>query len=190
VAPPGQEGGRRRTGAAGDAAREHLMAAQAIAKYGGFVIIDHFSPAAVYPLLVLRQNIYTDPQKPIQVQRVFMRSIIQTRIPVLVTTNSASPTSRSANEVEGRPARLAGVTDAEGMSVLNRLGGRQIDAERIAKAIKGFNVADKVSANAWSSRGTWRCCPRVGSRVTRLGNPGWPARSRRFAAFMKQGCKD
>jgi CO dehydrogenase/acetyl-CoA synthase gamma subunit (corrinoid Fe-S protein) len=38
------------------------------------VVLDHFSPALVYPLLVLRQNIFTDPQKPIQVQPGCMRS--------------------------------------------------------------------------------------------------------------------
>ncbi|MBI5958833.1 MAG: acetyl-CoA decarbonylase/synthase complex subunit gamma, partial [Chloroflexi bacterium] len=50
-----------------DPAREAILASQAIAKYAGFVVIDHFSPETVYSLLVLRENIYTDPQKPIQV---------------------------------------------------------------------------------------------------------------------------
>ena len=45
-----------------------MLAAQAIAKYAGFIVLDHFAPETVYPLLVLRENIYTDPQKPIQVQ--------------------------------------------------------------------------------------------------------------------------
>ncbi len=49
-------------------AGEPVLAAQAVAKYGGFVVLDEFKPETVYPLLVLRQNIYTDPQKPIQVQ--------------------------------------------------------------------------------------------------------------------------
>ncbi|MFL7870832.1 MAG: acetyl-CoA decarbonylase/synthase complex subunit gamma, partial [Anaerolineales bacterium] len=47
---------------------ETILAAQAIGKYGSFIILDHFQPETAYPLLVLRQNIYTDPQKPIQVQ--------------------------------------------------------------------------------------------------------------------------
>ncbi|MBI3914066.1 MAG: acetyl-CoA decarbonylase/synthase complex subunit gamma, partial [Chloroflexi bacterium] len=44
-----------------------VLASQAIAKYAGFVVLDKFTEASAYALLVLRQNIYTDPQKPIQV---------------------------------------------------------------------------------------------------------------------------
>ena len=51
-----------------DPGLEAVHAAQAITKYAGFIVLDHFNPAMIYPLLVLRQNIYTDPQKPIQVQ--------------------------------------------------------------------------------------------------------------------------
>ncbi|HEY4722244.1 MAG TPA: acetyl-CoA decarbonylase/synthase complex subunit gamma, partial [Anaerolineae bacterium] len=48
-------------------ASDTMLATQAIAKYAGFVVLAEFKPETVYPLLVLRQNIYTDPQKPIQV---------------------------------------------------------------------------------------------------------------------------
>ena len=131
----------------GDAARENIAAAQAIAKYAGFVVIDHFSPAAIYPLLVLRQNIYTDPQKPIQVQPgIYEINSPKPESPVLVTTNFSITYFSVANEVEssGLPAWLV-VTDAEGMSVLTAWAAGKFDAERIAKAIKGFNVAEKVS---------------------------------------------
>ncbi len=60
-------------GDAGDPTLEAVHAAQAIAKYAGFIVLDHFNPATIYPLLVLRQNIYTDPQKPIQVQPRHLR---------------------------------------------------------------------------------------------------------------------
>jgi acetyl-CoA decarbonylase/synthase complex subunit gamma len=50
------------------AGSDPLLAGQYIAKYGGFIILDHFSPGTLYPLLVLRANLFTDPQKPIQVQ--------------------------------------------------------------------------------------------------------------------------
>ena len=46
-------------GTAGDTCMETLLAAQQIAKYAGLVVLSHFDPASVYPLLVLRQNIYT-----------------------------------------------------------------------------------------------------------------------------------
>ncbi len=134
-------------GDVGDPGMEAVHAAQAIAKYAGFIVLDHFSPALIYPLLVLRQNIYTDPQKPIQVQPgIYEINAPKPESPVLVTTNFSITYFSVANEVEGSglPAWLL-VTDAEGMSVLTAWAAGKFDAERIAKAIKGFNVADKVS---------------------------------------------
>lgn len=122
-------------------------AAQAVAKYGGFIILDHFSPELAYPLLVLRQNIYTDPQKPIQVQPgIYEINNPTSSSPVLVTTNFSITYFSVANEVEssGLPAWLV-VCDAEGMSVLTAWAAGKFDAERIAKSIRAFNVADKVT---------------------------------------------
>ena len=134
-------------GDAGDPGMESVHAAQAITKYAGFIVLDHFKPSTIYPLLVLRQNIYTDPQKPIQVQPgIYEINAPKPESPVLVTTNFSITYFSVANEVEGSglPAWLL-VTDAEGMSVLTAWAAGKFDAERIAKAIKGFNVADKVS---------------------------------------------
>ena len=122
-------------------------AVQAITKYAGFIVIDRFAPELVYPLLVLRQNVYTDPQKPIQVQPgIYEINSPKPDSPVLVTTNFSITYFSVANEVEGSglPAWLL-VTDAEGMSVLTAWAAGKFDAERIAKAVKTFNVADKVS---------------------------------------------
>jgi acetyl-CoA decarbonylase/synthase complex subunit gamma len=130
-----------------DAKDEGIAAAQAIAKYAGFVVLSEFKPELLYPLLVLRENIYTDPQKPIQVQPgIYEINSPKPESPVLVTTNFSITYFAVANEVEGSglPAWLV-VTDAEGMSVLTAWAAGKFDAERIAKAIKGFNVADKVS---------------------------------------------
>ena len=130
-----------------DPGLEAVQAAQAITKYAGFIVLDHFNPATIYPLLVLRQNIYTDPQKPIQVQPgIYEINAPKPEDPVLVTTNFSITYFSVANEVEGSglPAWLL-VTDAEGMSVLTAWAAGKFDAERIAKAVKGFSVADKVS---------------------------------------------
>jgi acetyl-CoA decarbonylase/synthase complex subunit gamma len=135
------------TFAEGGDGRDSVVAAQAIAKYAGFIVLDRFAPELVYPLLVLRQNIYTDPQKPIQVQPgIYEINNPKPESPVLVTTNFSITYFSVANEVEGSglPAWLV-VCDAEGMSVLTAWAAGKFDAERIAKTIKGFNVADKVS---------------------------------------------
>ena len=127
--------------------KEAVYAAQAISKYAGFVVLDTFAPEMIYPLLVLRENIYTDPQKPIQVQPgIYEINSPKPDSPVLITTNFSITYFSVANEVEGSglPAWLV-VTDAEGMSVLTAWAAGKFDAERIAKAIKGFDVASKVS---------------------------------------------
>ena len=134
-------------GDAGDPARESVLAAQAIAKYAGFVVLDHFAPETAYALLVLRENIFTDPQKPIQVQPgLYEINGPNADSPLLVTTNFSITYFSVANEVEGSglPAWLL-VVDAEGMSVLTAWAAGKFDAERIAKAIKASGIADKIN---------------------------------------------
>lgn len=134
-------------GDAQDLASESILAAQAVAKYAGFIVLDTFSPDLLYPLLVLRQNIYTDPQKPIQVQPGLYEINNPTpESPLLVTTNFSITYFSVANEVEssGKAAWLL-VTDAEGMSVLTAWAAGKFDVERIIKDIKNFEVAGKLS---------------------------------------------
>ena len=126
---------------------ETLLAAQQIAKYAGFVVLSRFDPAEVYPLLVLRQNIFTDPQKPIQVEPgIYPINKPGPDSPVLITTNFSITYFAVANEVEssGQPAWLL-VADAEGMSVLTAWAAGKFDADRIAKTVKTTGIADKVS---------------------------------------------
>lgn len=133
-------------GNAGDPAKESVYAAQAISKYAGFVVLDTFTPELAYALLVLRENIYTDPQKPIQVQPgIYEINNPSADAPALVTTNFSITYFSVANEVEGSglPAWLV-VTDAEGMSVLTAWAAGKFDAERIAKAVKEFDLASKI----------------------------------------------
>jgi acetyl-CoA decarbonylase/synthase complex subunit gamma len=130
-----------------DPARETMLAAQAIGKYAGFIVLDNFSPETAYPLLVLAANIFTDPQKPIQVQPgIYEINDPGPEDPVLVTTNFSITYFSVANEVEssGTPAWLV-VTDAEGMSVLTAWAAGKFDAERIAKDVKRFGVEDKIN---------------------------------------------
>jgi acetyl-CoA decarbonylase/synthase, CODH/ACS complex subunit gamma len=130
----------------GDPDLASMRAAQAISKYAGFIVLDRFEPEALYPLLVLRENIYTDPQKPIQVQPgLYEINNPKPEDPLLVTTNFSITYFSVANEVEGSglPAWLL-VTDAEGMSVLTAWAAGKFDAERIAKDVKQFGVADKI----------------------------------------------
>jgi len=132
---------------ANENADETLLAAEQIAKYGGLVVLEEFNPASIYALLVLRQNIYTDPQKPIQVQPgVYEINSPDANAPLMVTTNFSITYFSIANEIEGSgwPGWLL-VADAEGMSVLTAWAAGKFDAERIAKDAKTFNIEEKVS---------------------------------------------
>jgi acetyl-CoA decarbonylase/synthase complex subunit gamma len=134
-------------GDVGDPARENMLAAQAIGKYAGFIVLDNFSPETAYSLLVLRENIYTDPQKPIQVQPgIYEINDPGPEDPMLVTTNFSITYFSVANEVEssGNAAWLL-VTESEGMSVLTAWAAGKLDSERIAKDVKRFGAADKLT---------------------------------------------
>jgi len=131
----------------GSLEQETMLAAQSIDKYAGLVVLDSFEPAALYSLLTLRQNIYTDPQKPIQVSPgLYEISDPKTDSPLLVTTNFSLTYFSVAGEVEGsgRPAWLL-VADSEGMSVLTAWAAGKFDAESITKAVKSTGVPDKIS---------------------------------------------
>jgi acetyl-CoA decarbonylase/synthase complex subunit gamma len=130
-----------------DGAMAAVAAVQAISKYGGFVVLDTFSPATVYPLLVLRENIYTDPQTPIQVQPGLYEIGEPTAdSPLYVTTNFSITYFSVANEISGsgRPGWLL-VADSEGMSVLTAWAAGKFDAERIGKAVKSSGVQEKLN---------------------------------------------
>jgi len=133
-------------GAASEA-EEVALAAQHIAKYGSFVVLDHFDPATMYSLLTLRLNIYTDPQKPIQMEPgIYEFGEPTADSPLLTTTNFSLTYFSVAGEVEGSgvPAWLL-VCDAEGMSVLTAWAAGNFDAETIVKMVKQFNVGDKIA---------------------------------------------
>ncbi len=131
-------------GSGGD---EALLAAQHIAKYAGFIVLESFEPASLYPLLVLRQNLYTDPQRPIQVQPgLYEINAPDGAAPLMVTTNFSITYFAVNNEVEssGWPGWLL-VADAEGMSVLTAWAAGKFDADRIAKAVKASGVESRLS---------------------------------------------
>ncbi|HOG46715.1 MAG TPA: acetyl-CoA decarbonylase/synthase complex subunit gamma [Anaerolineae bacterium] len=134
-------------GDSASAGEQAIAAGQAIAKYAGFIVLDHYAPADVYPLLTLRQNIYTDPQKPIQVSPgLYEINNPKPEAPLLVTTNFSLTYFSVAGEVEGGgfPAWLL-ICDAEGMSVLTAWAAGKFDAERIAKAVKSSGIEGKLN---------------------------------------------
>ena len=126
---------------------EAVLAGQQVAKYAGIIVLDRFTPSVVYPLVTLRLNIYTDPQKPIQMTPGIYEIGKPTKeSPLCVTTNFSLTYFSIAGELEssGFPAWLM-VCDTEGLSVLTSWAAGKLDADKIAKTVKEFNAADKIS---------------------------------------------
>jgi acetyl-CoA decarbonylase/synthase complex subunit gamma len=132
---------------ASSAEEEAILAGQQVAKYAGIIVLDHFSPSVSFPLLTLRLNIYTDPQKPIQITPgIYEVGAPNENSPLGVTTNFSLTYFSIAGELEssGFPSWLL-VCDTEGLSVLTSWSAGKFDAEKIAKTVKEFNIADKIS---------------------------------------------
>ncbi|HEX78420.1 MAG TPA: acetyl-CoA decarbonylase/synthase complex subunit gamma [Dehalococcoidia bacterium] len=129
---------------------EAMLAGQHIAKYAGIIVLNHFSPATLYPLLTLRLNIYTDPQKPIRVQPgIYQIGEPKDSSPLCVTTNFSLTYFSIAGELEssGFPSWLL-VCDTEGLSVLTAWAAGKFDADRIAKSVKEYKANEKINHNS------------------------------------------
>ncbi len=132
---------------ASDVIEEAQLAAEHIAKYAGFIVLDRFSPAMAYALLAWRVNIYTNPQEPIKVQPgIYEINNPRPDSPVMITTNFSITYFSVANEVDGSglPGWLL-VADAEGMSVLTAWAAGKFDAEKIARTVKTTGIEEKIA---------------------------------------------
>ncbi len=126
---------------------EAVLAGQYVAKYGSIVVIDRFSPALALALITLRLNLYTDPQKPIQMKPgLYQIGEPKDSSPVCVTTNFSLTYFSIAGELEGSGwASWLVVCDTEGLSVLTAWSAGKFDAEKIAKTVKSESIAEKVN---------------------------------------------
>ena len=135
-----------------------------------------------YPLLTLRQNVYTDPQKPIQVEpKLYEVGAVGPDSPLLVTTNFSLTYFTVSGEVEGSgvPSYLL-VADADGQSVLTSWAAGKFDAEKIAKTVQASGVADLLSHKKLVIPGhVAGLSGEVRGGAARLADPRRPARGGR-----------
>lgn len=125
---------------------EVLEAATYVAKYAGIVVLGRMEPWQLLALVTARQNIYTDPQKPIQIEEgLYQIGTPDETAPVLVTTNFSLTYFTVEGDVEASkvPAWVV-VVDTEGTSVLTAWAAEKFTAEVIAKKVRDFDVASKV----------------------------------------------
>ncbi|UCD55645.1 MAG: acetyl-CoA decarbonylase/synthase complex subunit gamma [Candidatus Omnitrophota bacterium] len=127
--------------------QETAEASTYVAKYAGIVVLKNRNPWSTLPILTLRQNIYTDPQKPLQVEaKIYEIGKVSDKSPVLVTTNFSLTYYTVEAEVESSkvPSYIVSC-DSEGMSVLTAWAAEKFTAETITKTLKRLGVKDKVS---------------------------------------------
>ncbi|MFZ5597412.1 MAG: acetyl-CoA decarbonylase/synthase complex subunit gamma [Bacillota bacterium] len=117
-----------------------------IAKYAAIVVIDSADPADVLPLITLRLNIYTDPQKPIAVEsKVYEIGNVTDESPVYITTNFSLTYFCVAGDVES--SRVPGYilpVDTDGISVMTGWAAGKFTPEKITEMLQQSGIADKV----------------------------------------------
>ncbi|MBF8258304.1 MAG: CO dehydrogenase/acetyl-CoA synthase delta subunit, TIM barrel [Actinobacteria bacterium] len=117
-----------------------------LSKYGSLLVLDTADPAEIFPLLTLRQNIFTDPQRPIQVEPgIYPIGKTSPSSPVLITTNFSLTyfTVRSDVEAAKTPAYLL-IAECDGMSVLTAWAAGRFTSESIAGLLADSGIAGKV----------------------------------------------
>jgi len=126
----------------GNPADDIVAAVTEIDKFGGIITLPSFDPAQLMPLLTLRQNIYTDPQKPIQVEpKLYAIGEPDRKSPIFVTTNFSLTYFLVSGEIEnsGISAWLV-IPECEGFSVLTAWAAGKFSGSSIAKFIKEINI--------------------------------------------------
>ena len=125
---------------------EVVKAGDCIAKYSGIILLNGFNEWAVLALLTLRQNIYTDPQKPLQIEaKLYPVGNTTEASPVLVTTNFSLTYYTVLGEVEASkvPSNILSV-NTEGMSVLTAWAAEKFTPDKISEGLKKSGAEEKV----------------------------------------------
>ncbi len=125
---------------------ETMIAGMFIAKYGGIVTLSNFTGESLFPLLLERLNIYTDPQRPMTVtEGIYEIGKPDENSPVLVTTNFALTYFIVSGEIEGSkvPAWLL-IKDSEGLSVMTAWAAGKFAGDDVGVFVKKSGIMDKV----------------------------------------------
>lgn len=132
-----------------DPYEEIMEAAAYIAKYAGIVLVSGTENWQALSLLTMRQNIYTDPQKPLQIEpKLYPIGQVTDKSPLLVTTNFSLTYYTVLGEVEASkiPTYILSV-DTEGMSVLTAWAAEKFTPEKISESLNKFNAKQAVTHN-------------------------------------------
>ena len=125
---------------------ETLIAGTFIAKYGGISVLSDFAGESLFPLLLERLNIFTDPQRPMTVtEGIYEINNPDENSPVMVTTNFALTYFIVSGEIEGSrvPAYLL-IKDSEGLSVMTAWAAGKFAGDDVGMFVKKCGITDKI----------------------------------------------
>ena len=126
---------------------ETLIASMLIAKYAGIVVLSDFESESLFPLLLERLNIFTDPQRPMTVtEGIYEIGSPDENSPVLITTNFSLTYFIVSGEIEGSrvPSWLL-IMDTEGLSVMTAWAAGKFSGDAVAIFVKKCGIADKIA---------------------------------------------
>jgi acetyl-CoA decarbonylase/synthase complex subunit gamma len=129
-----------------DPMKEALIASIFVAKYAGVIVLSDFNGESLFPLLVERMNIFTDPQRPLATEEgIYEIGNPSDNAPVLVTTNFALTYFIVSGEIEGSkvPGYLL-IMDTEGLSVMTAWAAGKFVADLIGPFVKKSGIEDKI----------------------------------------------
>jgi acetyl-CoA decarbonylase/synthase complex subunit gamma len=126
--------------------REAYMASMLIVRYADVLVMHGADGWSLLPNAVLRQNIYTDPRKPVAVEPGLKEfGTPNENSPVLFTTNFALTYYTVASDIENsKTSAYLIVVETEGLAVDSGVAGRKLTAEKVADAIKETGIENKV----------------------------------------------
>jgi len=125
---------------------ETWLASTLIVRYADILVMHSLDGWSQLPLTILRENIYTDPRKPVAVEpglRAFGNP--NEASPLMFTSNFALTYYTVASDIESDKVDCyLLVIDTEGLSVESAVAGRKLTADKVAEALKQYNVQEKV----------------------------------------------
>jgi acetyl-CoA decarbonylase/synthase complex subunit gamma len=126
--------------------REAYLAAMMIVRFADVLVMHGDDGWSLLPNAVLRQNIYTDPRKPVAVEPGLKEfGTPDENSPVLFTTNFALTYYTVASDIENSKTNAyLIVVETEGSAVDSGVAGRKLTAEKVADAIKETGIENKV----------------------------------------------
>ncbi len=132
--------------AKGDDRLQTAYASMFTEKYASIIVMENMTYAQALPLYGLRQNIFTDPQKPMKVEsKIYPLNGADENSPCAMTVDFALTYFLVSGELErsNEPVNLI-ITDASGMSVLTAWAAGKLSSSTIKKTFEELDVANKI----------------------------------------------